>query len=58
MENENGLPRSISAAGWFRFEGICTQKELFNCSGRVDVEGAGDMPTVVLVIEPTVNDVV
>jgi len=58
MENENCLPGNISAAGWFRLERVGTQEKLFNSSGRVDVEGSGDMPTVVLVIKPTVDDVV
>ena len=58
MENENCLPGSVSAAGWFGLERVGTQKKLFDSSGRVDVEGAGDMPTIVLVIKPTVDDVV
>jgi len=58
VENENSLPGSISAAGWFRLERVGAQKKLFDSSGRIDVEGAGDMPTVVLIIKPAVNDVV
>jgi len=58
MENENGLPGSIPAAGWLRLERVGAQKEFFDSSGRIDVEGAGDVPTVVLVIKPTVDDVV
>lgn len=58
MENENGFSTSISADRWFRLEHIGTQKKFFDSSGRIDVEGAGDVPTVILVIKPTVNDVV
>ena len=58
MENEDGLSGNISADRWFRLERINTQEELFDSSGRIDVESAGDVPTVVLVIEPTVDDVV
>lgn len=58
VENENRLPRNISTNRWFRFEGVRTQKKLFNGSGRIDVKGTGDVPTIVLVIEPTVNNVV
>ena len=58
VENENSLSRDISADRWFGFERIDTQKKFFDSSGRIDVEGAGDVPTVVLIIKPTVNDVV
>ena len=58
MEYENSLPGIIPADGWFRLECVGTQKKLFHSSGCIDVEGAGDMPTVVLVIKPTVDDVV
>ena len=58
MENENRLPGSISAAGWLRLERVGTKKKLFNGSGRINVEGAGNMSTAVLVIKPTVDDVV
>lgn len=58
MEDENGLSRSISADRRFRLKGIGTQKKLFDSSGRIDIESARDMPTIVLVIKPAVNDVV
>lgn len=58
MENENGLSRSFSAGRWFRLKSIGTQKELFNGGGRIDVESTGDVPTTVLIIKPTVDDVV
>ena len=58
MKDENGLPRNISTDRWFRFECIGSQEKLFNSSRGIDIEGAGDVPTVVFVIKPTVNDMV
>lgn len=58
MEDEDGLAGSVAADGRFRLERVGTQKKLFYSSGRIDVEGARDVPAVVLVIKPTVNDVV
>ena len=58
MENEDSLSGGIPAAGWFRLERIGTQEKLLDSGGRVDVEGARDVPTVVLVIKPTVDDMV
>jgi len=58
MEDENGLSGSISADRRFRLKGIGAQKKLFDSSGRIDIESARDMTTVVLVIKPAVNDVV
>jgi hypothetical protein len=58
MENENGLPGSFSADGWFRFERVGAQEKFFNSSSGIDVEGTGDVPTVVFVIEPTVDNMV
>jgi hypothetical protein len=58
VENEDGLPTNISADGWFGLESVGTQKKLFNGGSRIDVEGTGDVPAIVLVIKPTVNDVV
>jgi hypothetical protein len=58
VENENRLSASISAGRWLRLESVGAQEKLFNCGGRIDVEGTGDVPTIVLVIKPTVNDVI
>lgn len=58
MEDENGLSGSISTDRRFRLEGISAQKKLFDSSGRIDIESTRDVPTVVLVIKPAVDDVV
>lgn len=55
MKDKHGLsPAAISTSAWGRF--AFTKKVLVNCIVGVQIDRPGNMSTVVLILETTVND--
>ena len=57
MEHEDRLPGGIVARRRLRLVRVETEEEFLHARGRVDVDGAGDVAAVVLVVEAAVDDV-
>jgi hypothetical protein len=58
VENQDSLLRTVSTNRRFRFSQAGTpQEQLIDLSGRIYINGAFDMPTVVLIVEAAIDDV-
>ena len=56
MEDEDSFPCLVSADRWPGFRQARPKKKLFNASGCVDINSAGNMAPIELVIKSTVYD--
>ena len=56
MEDEDGFPCLVSADWWPGFRQARPKKKFFNASGGIDINSAGDMAPIILIIKPTVYD--
>lgn len=58
MENQDMLPPTFTTHAWNWFVRGSTKEILFQLRGCVDINGPRDMTAIVLVIKPTVNDLI
>jgi len=56
MEDEDSFPCLVSTDRWPGFRQARPKKKFFNTSDGVDINSAGDMAPIVLIIKPTVYD--
>ena len=56
VEHQDRLLARVAARRRFRLACGHAEEELLDARGRVDVDGARDVSPVILIVEPTVND--
>jgi hypothetical protein len=55
VENQNSLFLRVATNGWFRL--LHAEQKFFHASSGVDVDGAGNMSTIVLIVKAAVDNV-
>jgi hypothetical protein len=56
MEHKDSLPCVVAAYRWSGFSQAGTEKEVLNGRGGVDINSTWYMPSVIFIVESTVDD--
>lgn len=58
MENENCFSSRVTTNRWLRFRQARAKQQLFDSSGRIDIDSSRDMATVILIVKTAINNVI